>query len=240
MKRSLLIAVMVCALFWSSGQALADKQTQSAEVVTNIEQINRLIGQAMTMVTQGANLVLTSSIGLTPPTDPFTAQQGMKMIQNGKDLVNMALSGEGMSDMQKKDMEANPMMTETRKLGESVLRYIDLVENMKLTGTVESKIKLHQVQATINHAVNMAADGANLAMLGNLKLAAPLDKFSVERGHMMIKDARATLESVSGSETMKVMNKSAMESTDKPMMTVTNELIQTALKIIDSLDKLTK
>jgi hypothetical protein len=234
----MVIAVMVGTFFGFGGQSLADMSNQGGETIANIQRVNRLMGRAMGMVTEGASLVLVANMKIAPPTDSITAGQGMKMIENGKDLVQMALAGEGMSAMKKKEMDDDPMMKVTKSLGESILKYVSIVENMGMSGTIESKIKLHQTHRMINHALDMAAEGANLVMLGNLKLAEVLDKYTVEQGRMMLRDARMTLAGVSDSETMKDMKQADKGSMDDTMMTRTNELSETALKIIDALERM--
>ena len=238
MKRLVVIAALVGTVFGFSGQPLADMTSQDGKAITRIQQVNSLIGRAMAMVTEGASLVLVANMKLAPPTDRFTAEEGMKMIENGKDLVQVALAGEGMSPMEKKEMETDPMMETAESLGESILKYIEIVQSMEMSGTIENKIKLHQTHLMINHALDMAAEGANLVMLGNLKLAEVLDKYTVERGRMMLKDARVTLAGVSGSDTMKDMKNTDMGSMGDAMMTKTGELIETALKIIDALERM--
>ena len=163
----------------------------------------------------------------------------MKMIESGKDLVQMALAGVGMTVMEKKEMADDPMMVAAESLGESILKYIKVVENMGMSGTIESKIKLHQTHLMINHALDMAAEGANLVMLGNLKLAEQLDKYTVERGRMLLKDARSTLTGVSDGKAMKDMKQADKGSMGDTMMTRTSELIETALTIIDALERMT-
>ena len=238
MKRYMVIAVVAGTLFSFSGQSLADMSSPGSETTVKIQRVNRLIGRAMGMVTEGASLVLIANMKLAPPTDSITADQGMKMIENGKDLVQMALAGEGMPAMEKKEMEDDPMMKVAESLGESILKYINIVENMEMSGTIESKIKLHQTHLMINHALTMAAEGANLVMLGNLQLAEILDKYTVEQGRMMLKDARGTLAGVSDSKAMKDMKQADKGSMDDTIMTRTNELIETALKIIDALERM--
>ena len=239
MKRSTVLVVMVGLLLSFNGQALADMNSTNAETNANIQRVNTLIGRAMGMVTEGASLVLVASTKLAPPTDPFTLQQGMQMIQNGKDLVQMALAGEGMSPMAKKEVEDDPMMKAAHGLADSILKYIEIVENMEMSGSIQRKIELHQLHLMINHALDMATEGANLVMLGNLMLTGQLDKYSIERGRTMLKDARAALNDASESETMKNMKQAAQGSLEEAMMTRTSELSQTALKIIDALEKLT-
>ena len=96
MKRFMVIAVVVGVLFGFIGQPFAaDMKSQSSEAIGNIQRVNELMGRAMGMVTDGASLVLVANMKLAPQTDTFTAEQGMKMIQNGcvKTLVMMSTMG---------------------------------------------------------------------------------------------------------------------------------------------------
>jgi len=238
MKRFFVAAMIMSTLLGFIGQTLAEMSSPGAEATANIQQVNRLMGRAMAMVTEGAGLVLVASMQLAPPTDSITADQGMKMIENGKDLVQMALTGVGKTAMEKSEMAGDPMMKAAESLGDSILKYINIVENIEMTGTVETRIKLHQTNLMINHSLDMAAEGANLVMLGNLKLAPIMDKYTVERGRMLLKDARATLAGVSDSETMKDMKIADKGSMDDNMKTGTSDLLESALRIIDALERL--
>ena len=235
MKRFLVVAMAVGLLSGFGGPFLAEVGGQDSGAIAKIQQVNRLMGRAIGMVTEGANLVLVANMKLAPPIDSNTAEQGMKLIDSGRDLVRMALAGEGMTAMDRKAMDGEPMMKVAQGLGDSILQYIELVQGMEMSGTIEGKIQLHQLHLRINNALDMAAEGANLVMLGNLKLAEVLDKYSVERGSMLLKDARAILAGVPDSQAMKEARKG---SGDDATMKRTGELIQTALKIVDALEKM--
>ena len=238
MKRSMVIAVMLGMVFGFSGQPLADMVGDAKEAALKIHQVRTLMDHAMGMVTEGASLVMVARMELAPPTDRFTAEQGMKMIESGKDMVHKALSADEMTSMEEAGMKDDPMMKETSDLGDSILKYIDIVENLKMSGSVESRIKMHHIHLMINHAMDTAAEGAGLVLLGNMKLAGSLDKYTVDNGRMMLRDAKATLVDVSGSETMMGMHKAGMGPEENPMMAQTHELLESALKIIDVLEKM--
>lgn len=236
MKRSMVIAVMLGMVFGFTGQPLAEMVGDAKEAILKIHQVRTLVDHGMGMVTEGSGLVMVARMELAPPTDRFTEEKGMKLIKSGKEMVLKALGADEMMSMQEAGMKDDPMMKETSDLGESVLKYIDIVENLKMSGPVQSRIKMHNTHVMVNHAMDMAAEGANLVLLGNMNLAGSLDKYTVDNGRMMLKDARATLAEVSRSETMMEMNKAGMG--DDPMMNQTQELLKTALNIIDILEKM--
>jgi len=97
---------------------------------------------------------------------------------------------------------------------------------------------MHHMHLMINHAMAMAAEGANLVMLGDMKMAGDLDKYTVDHGRMMLKDAKATLAGVTDSKSMASMHKAGKGPKDDPMMAETHKLIETGLKIIDYLEKM--
>lgn len=233
-----MIAVMLGLVFGFSGQPFADMASDAKETTLKIHQVRSLMDHALAMVTEGAGLVMVARTNLAPPIDRFTEEQGMEMIASGKDMVQKTLSGNEMMSMQKSGMMDDPMMIGTKDLGEVILQYIGIVENLDLSGSVQSKVKMHHLHVMINHALDEAAEGANLVLLGSMNLAGSLDKYTVDNGRTMLRRARATLNDVSGSETMMEMKKTAMGSEDKPMMDQTQELLKTALEIIDILEKI--
>ena len=238
MKRRMVIAVMLCLVFGFSSQSLADMVSDNKEAALKIHKVRTLMDHALGMVTEGSSLVMVAMTNLAPPIDRFTAEKGMKMIQSGKDMVHKALSGDDMMSMRDAGMKDDPMMKGTSDLGEAILKYVDIVENLDLSGSVQDRIKMHHLHLMINHAMDTAAEGANLVLLGSMNLAGSLDKYTVDNGRMMLKDARATLVDVSKSETMMEMHKAGMGPEDNPSMAQTHALLETALKIIDVLEKM--
>ena len=238
MKRFLLLTLMMGMVLGVTGQSLAEMAGDAQETALKIHKVRTLMDHGLGMVTEGSGLVMVARTNLAPPTDRFTEVKGMKLIASGKDLVLKTLNTDEMMSMSGAGMKDDPMMTSTRDLGESILQYIDIVEDLEMSGSVQSRIKMHNTHVMINHAMDMAAEGANLVLLGSMNLAGSLDKYTVESGRMMLKEARATLNEVAGSETMMDMEKTGMGSEVSPMMTQTQKLHKTALTIINILEKM--
>jgi hypothetical protein len=238
MKRALVLVLMIGMFFGFSGQSLADAGGHGKDAVMKMHHVHILMGHAMVMVTEGSNLVMIAGMKMSPATDKMTADHGKKMIENGKAVVQRALSGDEMMAMHKEGMTNDPMMKDTHSLGETILKYIDIVQNMGMSGTDPSMMDMHHMHIMINHALDMAAEGANLVMLGDMKMAGSLDKYTVEHGRMMLQDAKATIAGVSNSKAMTDMHKAGKGPGDDPMMAETHKLIETALKIIDQLEKM--
>jgi len=236
MKRFMILVLMLGMVFGVSSQSLADMASDAQGTALKIHQVRTLMDHSLGMVTEGSGLVMVARTKLAPPIDRFTEEKGMKLIRSGKEMVQKTLSGEEMMSMSEAGMKDDPMMVGTKDLGKSILKYIDIVENLDMSGSVQNRIKIHNTHVMINHAMDTAAEGANLVLLGSMKLAGSLDKYTIDNGRMMLRDARATLVDVAGSETMMEMDKMGMG--DDPMMTQTKDLLETAHKIIDVLEKM--
>ena len=109
-----------------------------------------------------------------------------------------------------------------------------------LTGTTCSRrmMEMHHQHIMINHALKMAAEGSNLVMLGDMKMAGTVDDYTVERGKMMIKNAKGRVGEVTSGKGMTDMHKKGHSPNDDPMMKNTHDLIESALKIIDLYEKM--
>jgi hypothetical protein len=225
-------------IFGISGQSFADMGGHGKDAAMKMHHIHILLGHAVVMVTEGSNLVMIAGMKMSPGTDAMTADHGNKMIENGKSVVQRALSGDEMMAMHKEGMKDDPMMNESHNLGESILVYIDIVQKMNMGSMGKDMMDMHHIHLMINHALDMAAEGANLVMLGDMKMAGDLDKYTVNHGRMMLKEAKATLAGVSDSKAMMGMHKAGKGPSDDPMMAETHKLIETALKIIGYLEKM--
>lgn len=236
MKRFVILAVMLGMVFGVSGLSLADMANDAKETALKIHQVRSLMDHSMGMVTEGSGLVMVARTKLAPPIDRFTEEKGMKLIKSGKELVQKTLAADEMMSMSNAGMKDDPTMVGINDLGKSILEYIDIVEHLDMSGSVQSRIKTHNTHVMINHAMDTAAEGASLVLLGSMNLAGSLDKYTIDNGRMMLIDARATLIDVADSETMMEKDKAGMG--DDPMMTQTRDLLKTALKIIDLLEKM--
>ena len=99
-----------------------------------------------------------------------------------------------------------------------------------------ASMQLHHMHLVINHAVQMAAEGCNLAMLGEMNMAPGVDEQAVEHGRGMMREGKALVKSVLQSKVMKELHeKGAGESKE---MTYTHKLATEALAYIDRLEEM--
>jgi len=99
-------------------------------------------------------------------------------------------------------------------------------------------MELHHMHLMINHALQMAADGANLIMLGQMGMAGEVDKLSIEHGEAMMEDAKSMVTDTMGSKEMMEMHAKGMTPEKSPMMGMSHHYAEAAMKVIDLLSKM--
>jgi hypothetical protein len=90
-------------------------------------------------------------------------------------------------------------------------------------------------QATLNHALEMAAEGSNLVMMGQMKMAKGVDKHTVDHGKQMIADGFKLWNEVMGGSAMADMHKAGTTPEGSVMMWATHKLAGDQKKVLDLL-----
>ena len=99
----------------------------------------------------------------------------------------------------------------------------------------EHGMTMHHMHIMLNHAVEMAAKGSNLVMIGEMGMAKGIDEVSIAEGKAMIANARSVIEKMMKGKTMEHMHMEGVTGTNAVMLH-THELGDAALKYIDLLD----
>ena len=97
-------------------------------------------------------------------------------------------------------------------------------------------MSLHHMHVMINHAVEMAAEGSSLVMLGKMDMSSEVDNMTIKHGEKMIASAKALIESVVEGDAMKSMHKAGQSKT--PMMAYTHKLAAAAMNYISMLENM--
>jgi len=240
-KMFLGVMVMALVLMPLASISQAGMKGHEGDAGMKMHHVHIVMNHGLGMVTEGSNLVMLGEMKMTPGIDTLTLDHGKQMIQNGKVIVQRSLSGDEMMGMHKEGQgpDKNPAMKYTHDLGEAILKYIGLVEGMGM-GTMDKSMmmEMHHQHIMINHALEMAAEGSNLVMLGDMKMAGSVDDYTIEHGKMMIKNAKSLLGEVTGGKAMTDMHKKGYGPKDDPMMKSTHDLVERALKIIDLYEKM--
>lgn len=199
-----------------------------------------LMNHGLSMVLEGSNSLMVAYMDMAPKIDAIAHEHGHYMMDMGKAVINEQLSGQEMKDlMMGGDAQAPPMIY-THELGESMLVVVDLLEKMAKKGSMPADMMaMHHQHLLINHAMDMAAQGANMAMLGKMGMAGGgVDTYSVDHGEMMLNNAKSLLTEVMSGDAMMDMHAKGKTPEGHADMTATHNLGEAAVKVVHLLAKM--
>jgi hypothetical protein len=212
--------------------------THGASVSMELHHMHVLLSHGLLMVTEGSDMAMLAEMKMVPSMDQMTLEHGRHMMKSGKEVIEHVMNGPEMKSLHKGGHADDPLMKYTHQLGEAMMKVTDILENMSIKGPLNADMMtMHHMHIMINHALGMAAQGSSLIMLGQMGMADDIDKYSVEHGRMMLKDAHALLDEVFGGKAMKEMHEKGMKM-DNTMMADTHKLGEAAAKVIDLLEKM--
>jgi hypothetical protein len=214
------------------------KHVHGDDTSMELRHMNAMMSHGLWMVTEGFDMVMLAEMKMAPSTDPATLEHGRLMIRSGKEVIEHFMSGPQMKEIHKTGHGDDPLMKYTHKLGEALMKVTLLLEKISAEGKMDSEaMTMHHMQLIINHALSMAAEGHNMAILGQMSMSMPVDKFSIGEGQMMMTEARWLLEENFKGEAMKEMHKKGMKL-NNAMMAETHKLGDAAMKVLDLLEKM--
>jgi len=233
------LAVMACFIgFSSDGYAAETKHMHGDGAPMKMHHLHLLMTHGLGMAAEGSDMVMLAEMKMTPSVDTLSLDHGRHMIKSGKEVVERALNGPEMKGLHKAGHGDDPLMKYTHQLGEAIMNVVSILEKMSMEGPMAGDMMtMHHMHIMVNHALAMAAEGSGMAMLGQMGMAKDADKFSIEHGTMMMKDAHALLTEVMGGKAMTEMHEKGMKM-DNAMMAETHKLGEAAAKVIDLLEKM--
>ena len=101
----------------------------------------------------------------------------------------------------------------------------------------DHSMTMHHMHMMLNHAIETAAKGSNLVMIGQMGMAEGIDEVSIAEGKAMIANARGLVEKMLKGKSMENMHMSAVTGTND-MMLHTHEMGDAALKYIELLENM--
>ncbi|MDX1776421.1 MAG: hypothetical protein R3297_07555 [Desulfobulbales bacterium] len=243
MKLFLMMSALMLPLVLAgcSGKNLMHKMGVGGHADMKMHHIHSMMNHGLSMVTEGSNAIMVSYMDMAPKVDDIAHEHGHDMMNMGKGVINRSLSGPEMMSMMDGDQAHSEHMNYTHKLGESMLIVVDLLEKMAKTGTVpKDMMTMHHQHLLINHAMSMAAQGANMVMLGEMGMAGDIDAYSADHGRMMLNNANALLAEVMSGGAMMEMHAKGKTPEGHGGMTETHKLGEAALKVVDLLANMPK
>jgi len=97
-----------------------------------------------------------------------------------------------------------------------------------------SQMQMHHLHLMINHSVEMAAEGANLMMLGQMGMDKASDEKTIQHGKAMIGQAKTMLDQALSGGTMKKLHEG--DAAKSPQMAYTHKLGESAKAYIGELE----
>ncbi len=94
---------------------------------------------------------------------------------------------------------------------------------------------MHHQHQTMNHALGMVLDGANLVMLGQMGMIPAIDTLTVDHGDMMMNNGSTLWHKIFSGDVMMKMHKTGTSPMDDPGMKYTHELGEAQLKVMNML-----
>ena len=232
------LCIVALLTYLPAAQAMA-KETQkkaSGDAPMHLHHMHTMMNHGLIMALQGCNLVMLSEMKMAPGVDEIALSHGREMIADGKAMLEDGLSGEHMKKMHKLGQANTKLMTYTHELADASLKVIADLEEMKMADmTTPAAMKMHHMHIALNHALEMAADGANLTMMGQMKMTKGVDRHSIDHGRKMIGDARKLWNEVMSSSTMADMHQAGTTPQGSDMMGHTHKLAGDQIKVLDLL-----
>ena len=236
LARVLCVVALLFCLPVAQATAQGTPKKASGDASMHLHHMHTMINHGLIMALQGSNLVMLSEMKMAPGVDEITLSHGKKMITDGKAMLNDVLSGDHMTAMHKKGQGNSPLMTYTHDLAHASLTVVAGLEEMKM-GDIASPdvMKMHHMHIALNHALEMAADGSNLVMLGQMKMAKGVDRHTVDHGKQMINDSLKLWKEVMGGSAMADMHTAGTTPEASATMGATHKLAGDQKKVLDML-----
>ena len=235
-----LVVLMLALSFGYCRHVYADemKHAHGDRTAMELSHMNTIMNHGLWMVTEGFDMVMLTALKMAPSVDQTIAEHGRQMIQSGKEVIEHVMSGPQMKELHKTGHAEDLLMQYTHELGEAVIKVTSMLEKMSAEGAMDSEtMTMHHMHLIINHALSMAAQGSNMAILGQMSMSMPVDKLSVGEGQMMMTEARWLLKKILEGAAMKEMHKEGV-TMDNAMMSETHKLADAAAKVIDLIEKM--
>ncbi len=160
------------------GQFVVREQRNNLSDTIQMHHIHLLINHALQMAAQGADMQLQGN------------SHGPQMLDQAENLMRRAMSGSEMAKMHQLGKAKMPLMKRTHDLADvaSVL----IVQMRGLSRKTENRDAMRM----LNHAVEIAATGSSLIMLGQHGMAGDIDLVLVNHGQKMLGESTGLLHEV--------------------------------------------
>lgn len=217
--------LFVTALLGSSSLAAQTEPTPRERA----ESVHQLMHHGLAMATEAADLVMISQLGMAPNLDAQGVDHGREGLVQGRELIESAADIGSALEGQ----VSVTMLNFTTHLREAYLDYVEIVEGMPVPDPDSEQMAVHHMHMMINHTVRIAADSANLTMIGTRDRDADVAELGALHGRAMLDNARLRLEQLMVGPSMQRAHQADL--TDSPMQTA-HQMVESARRIFDLMD----
>ncbi len=237
-NKVLVLAIILSFAMFGSARA-AEMKHKGHHPSMHMHHFHILMTHGMSMIAEGSNMEMLAQMKMAPGVDQDMLQHGQHMMKEGKELITNALNGPQMTVMMKKHANS-PLMDYTHQLGESMLKVADILEKMSMQDmSAPDMMTMHHMHMMVNHALEMADDGATLIMIGEMGMAGAVDKMTIDHGKAMMNDAKTMVDDMmNGKEMKEMMTEKGMTVEKSPMMAMSHQHGEAVMKVIDLLSKM--
>jgi hypothetical protein len=237
-KRMLVFGMaLIMPMLMAANNTLGMDMAESDDMASHHQHM--MLNHALSMTLDGYNLVMMADMGMAKGVDESAVEHGKMMIKNGTDMFTETMSGETMLGMhhEGKDPMKDPGMAYTHKLAEKELIVMDLLSKMPKMGS-GTGMTVHHQHIMLNHALQMALEGSNSFMLGQMDMSKGIDEISIEHGKMMLKNAKALFNEIMSGEDMMKMHKEGTTPESDALMGYTHKLAEAELQVMTLLEEM--
>ncbi|MBL4760826.1 MAG: hypothetical protein JKY80_08270 [Mariprofundaceae bacterium] len=169
---SIILGLSLCFWLVSCDKSVNNKSESQAgksmHASMPMQHLSMLLEHAISMMAQGAELKIHGNV------------HGDTMLAQSADLLRRAMSGPEMAAMHKAGQGQSSAMQHTHDLGAAAFDLLDMMMSMQ-AGNVPKDSEM------LNHALNMAAQGASMKSLAVMGMSKDIDVVMQEHGLQMQK-----------------------------------------------------
>jgi len=192
---------------------------------------HRLIHHGLAMATEAADLVMISQLGMAPNLDEATMKHGRDGLVQGRELIENATVIATELD----GRVNSAMLAFSIELAEASMSYVSLIESMPAPGPEAERMAVHQMHMLINHAVRMAADGANLNMIGRQSRDTDVAELGGLHGTAMLDKALLMIDQVLTGPSMQRAHQAGLTRTT---MQTTHQMARSARELVSLMSRM--
>ncbi len=198
--------------------------------------VDPMARHGLIMALEGSDLVILGRMKMAAGVDEIMVKHGREMFDRGKAAVIAAESGERAKGAAAGDPRADSSLKSVRALVDAMENVLKELGKMDSPAASQDAMTMHHMHIALNHALEMAAEGANLAMIGAEKPGGGTDEGTVRHAGGMISDAKTLWKEILEGKGMKEIHARGMSMKMVPMMRTTHIFGNAGTKVLEILE----